>query len=732
MSIADQKKLDFLWKKIMYGVTETTASKDGSNESIGSPLPVFGNQVWAQADQIPTAAPATDTTVVVVQKGAKAIKCVADPTVSGNKTWIAVVSSTGNPMEKANRITDWIPPSVDPSYMLKVYKGIPSAGGVVLNALTNNEEWVFDYQAGVLHFPNNLPNGVVDIYIEGCRYIGTKGVGSGGTNSGDPSSVGDMIGIPTDGLWSNGRVEGSQPAIQSWTAATRIVDALDDLNEILGLLVPAPPAPLSSKTLVIEDSISGLDGANVVICDGVINNSGSVPLAGGTPVTAVASGEVTSLPVTNFGPGNSGDVQAIINGNIAGVVTLGSGDNVTTDGALTIIDNPDFPADKPGFHKSLTAGIATTVQAGLNSMKMLHTASGETNEVLFVVDEVIEVPSATFNTIAPSLPNIVHSSGIPHYTENSTLTASVTGFNLSTNVFYDKGVMEISTEPVVGDPVFIDPGQYNLPAVLPSHMPTYSQSGLEFVVSGDVHTEAEIRTRVRLPLGNSPWAVAPKKLLIMSGEPAVGLGGVITETNVKVDPALGEIPADAVAHAMRVNISHDEDTPVVSTGEIGLLLSAPWEPAREISSAAASVVGGVLKHDLTDYTQYLPEGPDFSTRPPHAPQYATFMLRRRACSSIKIHVEGTYAGMWVMLPGIQGLNNTLNGWWDLYRRYDGIGVPDRGVNSPGCAFGTPANGTSGRFIAFFGEETSSNSVNSAILVRFRLAKNQAITGLEIN
>jgi hypothetical protein len=263
-------------------------------------------------------------------------------------------------------------------------------------------------------------------------------------------------------------------------------------------------------------------------------------------------------------------------------------------------------------------------------------------------------------------------------------------------------------------------------------MPTYSQSGLEFVVSGDVHTEAEIRTRVRLPLGNSPWAVAPKKLLIMSGEPAVGLGGVITETNVKVDPALGEIPADAVAHAMRVNISHDEDTPVVSTGEIGLLLSAPWEPAREISSAAASVVGGVLKHDLTDYTQYLPEGPDFSTRPPHAPQYATFMLRRRACSSIKIHVEGTYAGMWVMLPGIQGLNNTLNGWWDLYRRYDGIGVPDRGVNSPGCAFGTPANGTSGRFIAFFGEETSSNSVNSAILVRFRLAKNQAITGLEIN
>ena len=59
----------------------------------------------------------------------------------------------------------------------------------------NNDEWLFDYQSGVLNFiGTNLPNGVnftgKSVYIAGARYIGSKGVGTSNVDSNNTSLTG--------------------------------------------------------------------------------------------------------------------------------------------------------------------------------------------------------------------------------------------------------------------------------------------------------------------------------------------------------------------------------------------------------------------------------------------------------------------------------------------------------------------------------------------------------------
>ena len=70
---------------------------------------------------------------------------VADPTVSGSKTWLAVADVTGNVVPgSANRLRDFIPPSIGSTYLAKVYttEANAKADSNKLNSLTTNEEWV--------------------------------------------------------------------------------------------------------------------------------------------------------------------------------------------------------------------------------------------------------------------------------------------------------------------------------------------------------------------------------------------------------------------------------------------------------------------------------------------------------------------------------------------------------------------------------------------------------------
>ena len=186
MAIQDTQKVDYLWKKLGYGRTKTDVNsvKAATNESIASPLLLLGGDVWADSDDIPSLLPAASAGVVTVYPTTAPVECTNDITASTNRTW------------KTN-LTNWIPPQVGSTYLVKVYihnsgdaANAATSGTQVLGAGSgNNDEWFFDYQSGVLNFiGTNLPNGInfsgKSVYISGGRYTGTLGVGdsNNGTN----------------------------------------------------------------------------------------------------------------------------------------------------------------------------------------------------------------------------------------------------------------------------------------------------------------------------------------------------------------------------------------------------------------------------------------------------------------------------------------------------------------------------------------------------------------------
>jgi hypothetical protein len=204
MAITITEVVDFLQKKLLFGVTKTglASAKFGSNESIPSPLVVYPENIWGDSLLIPAVTPLENASgsVVAVYAGIDRIKMTADPTAALNETWLAT-STFGTP---ASRMTDFIPPTKGTGYAARVFIGDPAVGPAArLFPDAPGEEWLFDYTAGVLNFPSAVPapktasigSGTVNIttngiYVEAYRYIGRKGLGGG--DGGLPEDLGTM------------------------------------------------------------------------------------------------------------------------------------------------------------------------------------------------------------------------------------------------------------------------------------------------------------------------------------------------------------------------------------------------------------------------------------------------------------------------------------------------------------------------------------------------------------
>lgn len=718
MPITTEDKVDFLWKRTIFSATQTSSErilggKQAPEEGIVSPVVVLKENYWSETDLLPRPAPTVSGGVVEVYRGATAIRCVKDPTIVERRAWIAVLDPALDPYLTVNRLTDFVPPTVDPSYRVRVYDGDPLAGGRALNALVPNQEWVFDYTAGVLYFPNTIPATVVanGVWIEAFRYVGAKGV-SGGSGSG-------TLEDPGDGTFDDGAVKG-------WEIdQTSVSTAIDDLNSVLALLLPPEPPPLSSKTLVIANSASQRGGADILLSSNVADNTigvAGVPQAG-EKISRVATALVSSLPVTGFGPGTKGTLSAVVNGSDTGIVHLSKGSETGTYGSLVVSREADFPVTQPGFWQELDAGVTATVQPGVNSFQISHTHSGATNTAVFVYDTVNSVPSVNgLSVLEGDVGPLVYSSGIPHYGSGATLMVGGTVDFLSGLTYLSSGVIQISTSPAVGPTVSIDPGDQTagLPDILPIDMHPHVFAGLAYRVAGNIHTTTQLQVRGRNPAGDGPPQPFPRRISIMSGTAQSALA----EMSVPV-VNMGTLPNGD--NAGRVLMGNG-NTP---TDDKTALLAPDWDSTQPLQLWEAAVRGGVLRHDTTNYFDgtWMPDGPDLGLDRA-GPQYVTFMFRRRAVSQFAIEIAGSYSGCWVKLPGLAGLLNSEGGWWDMTKLYGGAGIPDTSGNpSTGCAVGTVMNRSGGTFRCTFGTASSTASANNIILVRFRLETGQAVTAL---
>ena len=183
MAITDTQKVDYLWKKIAYGAAKTTTGdlRAGYEEPNPSPLLLRGDKFWQQAALIQAngSLPTANTSIVNIYTSTlnSVIQSTMDTTVTTYRTW-----NTG--------LVNWIPPEIDPSYLVSVYIANANVGGNLIGVANtkisaggvNNDGWFFDYQAGILNFNDtNLPSQMVagkSIYISGARYVGTLGAAS--------------------------------------------------------------------------------------------------------------------------------------------------------------------------------------------------------------------------------------------------------------------------------------------------------------------------------------------------------------------------------------------------------------------------------------------------------------------------------------------------------------------------------------------------------------------------
>jgi hypothetical protein len=201
MAISDTEKLDYLWKKIGYGVAKTdlAANKLAYNEAIPSPLLIRGDKLWAESGSIPASKPSSSSSIVTVYKDgggagySPTVQTTEDLGASDNRTW------------KTN-LTDWIPPELGATYLVSVYidttgSTTPQTTGTQIYGAgassSSNDEWFFDYQAGVLHFigvnlPTDIATGVTgkSIFVSGARYVGVFGVT--GTVSANSANLGNF------------------------------------------------------------------------------------------------------------------------------------------------------------------------------------------------------------------------------------------------------------------------------------------------------------------------------------------------------------------------------------------------------------------------------------------------------------------------------------------------------------------------------------------------------------
>ena len=232
--------------------------------------------------------------------------------------------------------------------------------------------------------------------------------------------TGDVTGDVTIGTPTGGFKSGAFTI----SSSDKTKDSINELNNILGKLVPSAPTTIDGVSL----TLTGTAG-NGRLCAGFTptnNTGGSAPVAG-TQYTRNTDSTVSTTYITEYGPGDSGTVTGLINAVGVGTITLASGDQSATSDALQIANDEDASNSSrdsgiaAGFYEIYDVRIINAASPdGYNLAKITH-GSATTGSVYWYEDpSTVGAPVISYSTpITPASPTLAYSSGIPHYTEAS-------------------------------------------------------------------------------------------------------------------------------------------------------------------------------------------------------------------------------------------------------------------------------------------------------------------------
>ena len=150
-------------------------------------------------------------------------------------------------------------------------------------------------------------DGDINVDPNGTGRLVVAGVVTAPTYHGD-----QVIGTPTGGSFRAGAYE---PDVNEFTK-----DSIDELNYILGKLVPTQPDGIGGEAL----TLTGTAGV-ARLCQGftpVNNTGGSLTPTAGTLYTRNTDSTITTNYLTEYGPGDSGTVTGFVNSTSVGSRTM--------------------------------------------------------------------------------------------------------------------------------------------------------------------------------------------------------------------------------------------------------------------------------------------------------------------------------------------------------------------------------------------------------------------------
>lgn len=526
-------------------------------------------------------------------------------------------------------------------------------------------------------------------------------------------------------------------------------NSINDINFILGKLVPKPPATVLNAPL----DLVGLGVAR--LCSGFAFTNNTVGVFSPSPGTQYprnTSNSVTSTWLTEYGPGDQGVVNAMINFNVTGQRLMTSNDVINPDNSITndaTSDDGTYGAlqilnDKDAFFSSRNTGIASDFYEvydsrilnasspnGFNMAYIQHqvdTNIYESEKYLYYEDpSTVSAPVLIATTpITPPSPTFNYSSGIPHYTQasNNAFFYEIICQN-ATGDMYSNYTFLTSSGQTTG---FQNGGNKDYEDFTNGVNPPVRNFGVGVGVTCTV-SQVPRDLHIRLTADNQKFsnytASTPygSDVIRATIPQIVNIMGTTARTDViDEDNILIQTLGTGSGNARRVNAgsSGDNPTPVYTS----------WVASNPIATYEATVIGGDLKHDQTNYSSgHLPVGPNYSSGRSGS-QYFQLEMIRSNVSEFEIVINGSYSGCWICMPDNAAWTSSLsgtNGWADMFQAYRGSGIPTSAL--PGAAFAGNMTGSTGTFTAVFGTESSSNDANNRILVRFKLNSGNQINTL---
>ena len=541
---------------------------------------------------------------------------------------------------------------------------------------------------------------------------------------------------------------------------------------------PAAPDGLSTKTITFSSS----SGTSPKLASGFTDLTGGASVSAGDTVsrTTATGGTIDTSTLSSFAyNGDSGTLTALVNGSANGAISFTSGDDSATATSLVVTEESDYNLLNasgsavsfassiyyPGLYQGFKAKIAVSggaVATGVNSMKLSHSSTGDTNLIEFVKDNMTASPTVDVSgaTVTQGTAGTFrYVSGIPYYNTGSpTLTlAGVTFSNLVGQAYTDQSnIVEVDdgTNQEGTSSSCITSSDYTyanidgastmlaggVPKVNIGTASNYAIGNLTVpITTGSVRTVSRIKARARNVNGTGNYASDLATNIQVHRSSQSG----ISEIAIAVSDSLGATYDDDGVRIFDFNAATTNNPSYTSSTNFytNSLYTEGADPGVA-GTKEATVRLGVIKFDVTNYsTGYLPVGPNRSGDT--GTQYFTFAFRRTGVANFDINItSGSIAGLWIAAPGTAIDNASgINGWLDAGSTYGGSGVPgsntgNGGNGSNGCAFTTgdriqASTALSGGYTMTLGSENMSNATSNVVLVRIALTSGQSVTALSI-